>query len=104
MRSGRLAMGDFVSARRLFAHGGSAYDAAESFFYVIPTSSRLTSARVTFSPVSGGGKTTTVTTRQHEEAAQWTYYPVHVKLTPGVWRLTAVSGTDRGCFLLHLTA
>ncbi len=103
VRSGAVAMGDFKVARSNFKKTNGAYDAQELNFFVIPKARKLTRAKVTFTPVSGKGKTVTVATRQHEDAAQWQYYPIHVSITsPGTYRLNVTSGNQHGCFMLKL--
>jgi hypothetical protein len=104
VRSGSVAMGDFKQAQSVFKKAKGAYDAQPSFFYVIPQTAKLSKATVRFAPLSGKGKTISIATRQHEDAGQWKYYPIHVKLTSGKWRAQVSSGTSKGCFIFDLKA
>lgn len=104
MRSGSVAMGDFKQAASVFKKAKGAYDSQPSFFYVIPQAAKLSKATVLFTPSSGKGKKISVATRQHEDAGQWKYYPIHVKLTPGSWRAQVTSGNSKGCFIFDMKA
>jgi hypothetical protein len=104
MRSGSIAMGDFKQAQSVFKKAKGAYDSQPSFFYVIPQAAKLGKATVLFAPLSGKGKKISVSTRQHEDAGQWKYYPIHVKLTPGRWRAQVSSGNSKGCFTFDMNA
>ena len=104
VRSGDIAMGNFATARASFKKSkGAAYDADPSFFYVIPQSRKLDGVTVTATSNSVKGKIK-VKTHQVEDAAQWKYYPIHIKLTAkGVWRFKVVSGDSQGCFEARFT-
>lgn len=99
VRSGDIAMGNFATARAVFKKSkGASYDAAPSFFYVIPQSRKLTGVTVTATSRSATDQIR-VKTDQVEDAAQWRYYPIQIKLSArGTWRFKVVAGGARGCF------
>lgn len=105
VRSGRIAMGNFATARQAFKKSnGAAYDADPSFFYVIPESRNLTKVTVTATSASGADKIR-FKTDQVEDAAQWKYFPIHMKLTAsGTWRFKVVAGGAMGCFQADFTS
>jgi hypothetical protein len=97
VRSGALAMGNFADARAKFHATKGAYDADPSFFYVIPTS--RTAKHLTVRISGGRGAPVTVHVNHLEDAAQWLYFPVSVKLPhAGRWRFDVVAGAQHGCF------
>lgn len=99
VRSGPLAMGDFAEARAQFRRTKGAYDAAPSNFYVIPRDRDTRRVEVTLTPLTGPGTPIQVVSRQVEDAAQWRYFPISVKIpSPGTWRFTVTAGGQRGCF------
>lgn len=99
VRSGKLAMGDFAGARAEFHRTKGAYDAAPSFFYVIPEARDVHRVTVTITPLAGRGVPIRVSTRQVERAAQWKYFPISVKIpSPGPWRFAVRVGSLHGCF------
>lgn len=98
VRSGRMAMGNFADARAAFAKAKSAYDAKESFFYVIPMSRSVKSVTVTATRL-GGGTPVHVRSTDVEQAAQWNYFPIHITLPEsGTWRFRVVSAGAKSCF------
>lgn len=99
VRSGRMAMGNFADARASFAKAKSAYDAAESFFYVIPMSRSVKSVTVTATRIGGRGAPVRVRSTDVEQAAQWNYFPVNLTLTSaGTWRFRVTSAAGQSCF------
>lgn len=105
VRSGAIGMGNFATARETFRKAkGAAYDADPSFFYVIPQSRKL--SRVTVTATSSAVKNKIkFKTSQVEDAAQWKYYPIHIKLTAnGTWRFKVVAGGATGCFQAKFTS
>lgn len=105
VRSGLLAMGNFADARAQFRETKGAYDAAPSNFYVIPQDRDARRVVVTLTPLTGHGTPVRVVSRQVEEAAQWRYFPISVKIpSPGTWRFTVAAGGQRGCFEANFRA
>jgi hypothetical protein len=99
VRSGRMAMGNFADARAAFAQAKTAYDAAQSFFYVIPMSRSVTSVTVTATPLGRGGAPVHVRATDVEQAAQWKYFPIHLTLpSAGGWRFRVTSSSGHSCF------
>jgi hypothetical protein len=99
VRSGRMAMGNFADARADFAKAKSVYDAASSFFYVIPMSRSVKSVTVTATRVGGGGAPVRVRSTDVEQAAQWNYFPINITLTSvGTWRFRVTSAAGHSCF------
>ena len=105
LRSGSVAMGNFSRARTEFADQVGSAEQPVVHLYVIPEHTRGTSGLdLRLAPADGGGSTT-VRVRRLESADVWKYYPVAVNVPgPGTYRLTAVSGPDRGCFLVEFGA
>lgn len=92
-------MGNFADARAAFHQSKGAYDAAPSFFYVIPQDRDAQRVVVTLTPLSGHGMPIRVASGQVEEAAQWKYFPISVKIpSAGTWRFTVTVGDQHGCF------
>ena len=58
--------------------------------------------KVTSTPTTqsaGSAKPVSVTSTDVEQADAWSYYAVQAPVSaPGTYRVTAVSGADRGCF------
>lgn len=99
VRSGPLAMGNFADARAQFRKTEGAYDAAPSNFYVVPQDRDTRRVVLTLTPLTGPGTPIRVVSRQVEDAAQWRYFPISVKIpSPGTWRFTITAGGQRGCF------
>jgi hypothetical protein len=104
VRSGPLGMGSFSSARSAFAQAKTPYNAAPSFFYVIPRS--RTAGAVTVVATRPGVRTAPVTvhSRDLEPAAQWHYFPIHLQIpSRGTWRFQVTVDGDRGCFVVSFT-
>jgi hypothetical protein len=103
VRSGSFAMGNFVTARQTFKKHKGAYDAPQSFFYVIPAARNLKHVNVT--ATSDAGKRVKLSTREVSEAAQWKYFPIHLKIPgAGVWTFRVSSGSKQGCFVAKFSA
>ena len=99
VRSGSMAMGNFVLARKNFRQAKSAYDAEASFFYVIPRSRASESVTVVATRLGGRATPVRVHSDQVEQAAQWNYFPVQVQIpASGTWRFRVTIGTQHGCF------
>jgi hypothetical protein len=99
VRSGRMAMGNFADARSKFSKAKGAYDAGESFFYVIPMSRSVKGVTVTATRVGGGGAPVRVRSTHVEQAAQWNYFPIHITLpSSGTWRFRVSSASAHSCF------
>lgn len=99
VRSGSVAMGDFADARARFLKTKGAYDADPSFFYVIPESRDAKRVKVVLTPETGHADAIRVVSDQVEDAAQWKYFPISVKIpTPGTWRFSVTVGAEHGCF------
>ncbi|MGA8247956.1 MAG: hypothetical protein WB797_13725 [Nocardioides sp.] len=99
VRSGHMAMGNFADARAQFSKAKSAYDAGESFFYVIPMSRSVKSVTVTATRIGGRGAPVRVRSSHVEQAAQWDYFPIHITLpASGTWRFRVTSASARSCF------
>lgn len=104
VRSGKVAMGDFAQARAEYLAVHGAYDAEPSHFYVIPRSRTAGRATVTMSRVGGGAPAIHASADHLEDAAQWRYFPISVKITrPGTWRFTVSVDGSAGCFLASFT-
>jgi hypothetical protein len=104
VRSGQIGMGSFSQARATFAKARTPYNAAPSFFYVIPHSRTAASVTVVASRPGTRVAPVTVRTRALETAAQWHYFPVHLQIpSRGTWRFQVTVGGDRGCFVASFT-
>jgi hypothetical protein len=93
-------MGSFSSARSAFAKAKTPYNAAPSFFYVIPHS--RTASNVTVVATRPGTRVAPVRvhSRHLESAAQWRYFPVNIQIpTRGTWRFQVTVDGARGCFV-----
>jgi hypothetical protein len=100
MRSGSVAMGDFATARAAYHRDGGAYDAPPLFFYVIPQSRSVRAVTVTATRVDGTSAPVHLTSRQVEQAAQWSYFPLHLVLpAAGTWRFRVSASDQQGCFV-----
>ncbi|HEY6935213.1 MAG TPA: hypothetical protein VI452_17575 [Marmoricola sp.] len=92
-------MGDFADARARFLKTKGAYDADPSFFYVIPESRDAKRVKVVLTPETGHADAIRVVSDHVEDAAQWKYFPISVKIpTPGTWRFSVTVGAEHGCF------
>lgn len=104
VRSGQIGMGSFADARSVFAKAKTPYNAAPSFFYVIPHS--RTAAAATVVATRPGSRLSPVEVRSShlEKAAQWRYFPVHLQIpSRGTWRFEVTVDGDRGCFVATFT-
>jgi hypothetical protein len=100
VRSGQIGMGSFADARSVFAKAKTPYNAAPSFFYVIPYDRAATA--VTVVATRPGSRLAPVVVRSShlEKAAQWRYFPVHLQIpSRGTWRFQVTVDGDRGCFV-----
>jgi len=98
VRSGPIGMGSFSQARKVFAQARTPYNAAPSFFYVIPRDGTAASATVV--ATRAGRAPVTVHSRDLESAAQWHYFPVHLQIPArGSWRFSVTVGAEHGCFV-----
>jgi hypothetical protein len=101
LRSGSVAVGNFVSARKQYRSTVDTTEVPELSMYVIPLhAAHLRSATVTVDP-QGKGATKKVTTRAVQQADASQYFSLQVPIAaPGRYRLSVASGPDRGCFLV----
>ncbi len=98
--SGTIAMGNFKTARTLYAsqHGKAKRTVN---LYVIPKHRSMPGVHISMKSTSGNGGTRTVTSKDVEPADIWKYYSVHLPVpAPGTWRLDVRSGSDQGCFIV----
>lgn len=101
VRSGNFAAGNFVQARKEFRSTSSgAGDGSTVHLYLIPQdAASMSGVRVHLAPVSGKTEGHTTTSHSVNTANGWQYYSVDLKVpSPGTWRITASSGSNRGCF------
>lgn len=104
VRSGLIGMGSFSQARSVFAAAKTPYNAAPSFFYVIPQSRTARAATVVASRPGTRVAPVTVRVQDLESAAQWRYFPVHLQIpSRGTWRFQVTVDGDRGCFVASFT-
>jgi hypothetical protein len=98
-RSGGLASGDWVAARKSFASQFGKTEVPAMNLYVIPQhSATMTKVVITIAP-TGPGTTTSYTSTSAEQADQYSYYAVSLPIrNPGTYRLSMVAGADKGCF------
>lgn len=96
VRSGSIAVGNFVEARTNVTKGG--VNGAEVNFYVIPADAGSMPG-VQLKATSPTGSVRTVTSKQVEQAEQWSYYRIVLPVRgSGTWRLDFKAGKDSGCF------
>ena len=96
VRSGSIAVGNFVEARTNVTKGG--VNGAEVNFYVIPADAGSMPG-VQLKATSPTGRVRTVTSKQVEQAEQWSYYRIVLPVRgSGTWRLEFEAGKDSGCF------
>jgi hypothetical protein len=98
VRAGTMAAGNFQVARRKYASEAGHMEAPEVFLYVIPQRAKhLHKVTVSVDPASGPPHT--VTSTSVERADVWRYFAVNLPIPgAGAYRLTMVSGPNRGCF------
>jgi hypothetical protein len=103
VRSGSMAAGNFRIARSKYAAEAGRSEAPELFLYVIPQRPKhLHKLTVSVDPASG--PTRTVTSTSMERADVWRYFAVDVPIArAGAYRLTMVSGSNKGCFDVMFT-
>jgi hypothetical protein len=100
VRSGAVGMGSFAQAIALFDQAKTPYNAAPSFFYVIPHSRTASAVTVVASRPGTGTAPVVFRSRHLESAAQWHYFPVHIQIpSRGQWRFQVSVDGDHGCFL-----
>ncbi len=106
LRSGDLAAGNFETARQQYADDDSGSEQPVVSLYVIPRHTKpMSGVTVTMKPMGRSGKSVSVSSDVAQTANAWSYYSVSIPVpSPGAWRLTAVSGADRGCFDVTFTA
>lgn len=105
VRSGDIAMGNFVTARKQFNQSKDGYSSEPLSLYIIPTSRKQHGVKVTADQKHGKTRPVEVSSKQMETAAQWKYYPIKIKLpSSGVWRFNVAIGKDRGCFEAKFTS
>jgi hypothetical protein len=98
-------MGDFAQARADFLATHGAYDAQPSHFFVIPQNRTAHRTTVTLTRVGGGAPAIRASADHLEDAAQWKFFPVSVKITrPGTWRFTVRIGDSTGCFVARFAS
>lgn len=99
VRAGSIAAGNFQTARQSFSSQFGTTEVPQLNLYVIPKHAKaMKKLTVTVKPL-GGGKAETVSSTQVEKADQWRYYAVELPVvSPGEYRLSMVSGADKGCF------
>lgn len=100
VRAGGLAGGNFAEMRTQYAKQARTKAQPEVSMYVIPqTVGSLKGVSVTVAPVRAKGATRTYTSSAAETAGDWRYYRVNMTIpSPGSWRISATSGSDKGCF------
>lgn len=100
LRAGSIAAGNFQSAQHDFRAGYGKTEGVELNIYVIPQNARhLHKVQATVRPL-GGGQALTVTSTAVEQADVSRYFAVQLPVSrPGTYRLTFVTGADRGCFI-----
>ena len=80
------------------------YNAAPSFFYVIPHSRTARAVTVVASRPGTHVAPVRFRSRHLESAAQWRYFPVHLQIpSRGTWRFQVTVDGDRGCFVASFT-
>jgi hypothetical protein len=104
VRSGEVGMGSFSQARSVFAQAKTPYNAAPSFFYVIPRNRTAGAVTVVASRPGTGVAPVRVRSDDLESAAQWHYFPIHMQIpSRGTWRFQVSVDGDRGCFVASFT-
>jgi hypothetical protein len=98
IRVGRLAVGNFASARSAYAQQGGKGKATVPL-YVIPARTSAHKAEVRLSSVDGSGPARKISTSARQKADSWTYFAVQLPVpAAGAYRLTATSGGASACF------
>lgn len=101
MRSGAVAAGNFVVARKSYVEQVPITEVPTVFLYLIPEhAGRLSAATVRVANVASG-TAQTVTSTSVQQAEDWRYFALQIPVrSPGRYRLTMTAGEDRGCFEL----
>jgi hypothetical protein len=99
IRSGSIAAGNFQTARKQYAADVNHTETPQLNLYVIPQDATgMRELTVKIDPL-GVGTTTTATSKQVEDADQWSYFALVLPIRePGAYRLLMVAGSNRGCF------
>jgi hypothetical protein len=99
VRAGALAIGSFVDMRKSYAAQAKTKAQPEISMYVIPQHVKPESGvSVLLESLQGKGRRTAKASVA-QTAGDWRYYRVNLAVpAAGSWRITAVSGGDRGCF------
>lgn len=102
VRSGSIAAGSFVRARESYAEAAGSTGEAAVDLYVIPEHLPSRGVEITLRPVEGSGRATSVRVGALQSADVWRYYSVQLPVPgPGLYRLTARTSQDRGCFTVR---
>jgi hypothetical protein len=99
VRSGTMAAGNFVTARKAFTDQAKTKSQPSVFLYLIPSAAKgLTKVTVKLRSTADGTSRTT-TSDQTQYADDVLYFPVNLSIpAKGTWELTATSGGNTGCF------
>jgi hypothetical protein len=99
VRSGTMAAGNFVTARKAFADQVRIKEQPSVPLYLIPSNVKgLKTVTVKLRSTSGGTGRTVSSDRQ-DYADDWLYFPVDLNIpSRGTWEITATAGTNTGCF------
>lgn len=102
-RSGGLLAGPFDTVRASYGHKQPGMSARKVRLYFVPMHARtMPGVTLTFTNLATGDR---VTTRQKlvGDAEQWKFYDTTTVLDHGgTWRVRAVAGADRGCFVFTI--
>jgi hypothetical protein len=105
VRAGSVAAGNFESIRHYFRTNYGKREITEIPMYVIPQHAghlRSVTARVA---ELGVGTSRTMSFKSIEDADAYRYFSLQLPIArPGKYRLTFISGHDRGCFVVSLKA
>jgi hypothetical protein len=99
VRSGTMAAGNFVTARKAFTDQAPTKEQPLVSLYMIPGNSKgLTTVTVKLRNVqTGASRSMTSDDRQYAE--DWLYFPVRITIpSKGTWEITANAGANTGCF------
>jgi hypothetical protein len=101
LRSGSVAMGNFVLAGKQYRTEARKSGIPEVGLYLIPQHAKhLKRATLTLDP-RGSGKSKTITTRSVEDTDTSRYFAVQLPVAaPGTYQLSVVSGQDHGCYVV----
>jgi hypothetical protein len=105
VRAGSVAAGNFQSVRQYFRSNYGKTETTEIPMYVIPQHAGHLSRMTARIAALGEGTSRTLSSKSVEAADAYRYFAVQLPIArPGKYRLTFVSGQDRGCFLISLKA